>query len=252
VKWKEPAIFFWSVGLAHYLVLFVTLYQRLPTNEKLPKDLHPVFFLFVAAPSTASVAWMYIVGEFDYVSRVVFFIALFLYTSLAVRINFFRGIRFTLSWWAYTFPMTGAAIAAIEYAHAAPSWITRVLAIVLSLTASMTVFGLFCTTLLHIFVWRTIFQNDNAIAITAKGTKQYSLHKIATMPPGNLELENEPLHKIVLHHLHHLLGHHESSLKRGICHQQQHENTSGPVSISASDRSLLDDDDLHSGARLNL
>lgn len=93
VKWKEPAIFFWSVGLAHYLVLFVTLYQRLPTNEKLPKDLHPVFFLFVAAPSTASVAWMYITGEFDYVSRVVFFIALFLYTSLAVRINFFRGIR---------------------------------------------------------------------------------------------------------------------------------------------------------------
>lgn len=160
--------------------------------------------------------------------------------------------RFTLSWWAYTFPMTGAAIAAIEYAHAAPSWITRVLAIVLSLTASVTVFGLFCTTLLHIFVWRTIFQNDNAIAITARGTKQYSLHKIANMPPSILELENEPLHKIVLHHLHHLLGHHEFSLKRGICHQQhQHGNTSGPVSISASDRSLLDDDDTHSGARLN-
>lgn len=93
INWKEIAIFFWSVGLAHYLVLFVTLYQRLPTNEKLPKDLHPVFFLFVAAPSTASVAWRFITGSFDYVSRVVFFIALFLYTSLVVRINFFRGIR---------------------------------------------------------------------------------------------------------------------------------------------------------------
>lgn len=93
VGWKEPAIFFWAVGLAHYLVLFVTLYQRLPTNETLPKDLHPVFFLFVAAPSAASVAWMKITGTFDYVSRLVFFIALFLYSSLIVRINFFRGFK---------------------------------------------------------------------------------------------------------------------------------------------------------------
>lgn len=93
VGWPEPATFFWSVGVAHYIVLFVTLYQRLPTNESLPKELHPVFFLFVAAPSTASVAWMHITGRFDFVSRIVFFVALFLYTSLVVRINFFRGIR---------------------------------------------------------------------------------------------------------------------------------------------------------------
>lgn len=95
VGWNEAAIFFWAVGLAHYLVLFVTLYQRLPTNESLPKDMHPVFFLFVAAPSTASVAWMHIVGTFDLVSRVSFFVALFLYSLLVVRINFFRGIRYT-------------------------------------------------------------------------------------------------------------------------------------------------------------
>jgi tellurite resistance protein TehA-like permease len=93
VGWTDAAIFFWAVGLAHYIVLFVTLYQRLPSNMVLPKDLHPVFFLFVAAPSAASVAWMKITGSFDLVSRLVFFIALFLYSSLIVRINFFRGIR---------------------------------------------------------------------------------------------------------------------------------------------------------------
>jgi hypothetical protein len=93
VGWTEAAIFFWAVGLAHYTVLFVTLYQRLPSNLVLPKDLHPVFFLFVAAPSAASVAWMKITGSFDLVSRLAFFIALFLYSSLVVRINFFRGIR---------------------------------------------------------------------------------------------------------------------------------------------------------------
>ncbi|KAG0606533.1 hypothetical protein M758_9G148700 [Ceratodon purpureus] len=246
INWKEVAIFFWSVGLAHYLVLFVTLYQRLPTNEKLPKDLHPVFFLFVAAPSTASVAWQFITGGFDYVSRVVFFIALFLYTSLVVRINFFRGIRFTLSWWAYTFPMTGAAIAAIEYLHATPSWITRILAMVLSAVSSCTVFALFITTLLHAVVWKTLFQNDNAIAITARGTKMFSFRKATALALSTdvFTLENEPLHKIVRHHLHHLLS------KEGRESKQKHLQVQVPVSISASERSAphLDDGDSHAGS----
>jgi len=79
---REGPIFFYAVGMAHYLVLFVTLYQRLPTNETLPKDLHPVFFLFVAAPSVASMAWAKITGSFDYGSKVCYFIAIFLYFSL--------------------------------------------------------------------------------------------------------------------------------------------------------------------------
>lgn len=91
---SEGPLFFFAVGLAHYIVLFVTLYQRLPTNETLPKELHPVFFLFVAPPSVASMAWATIQGEFGYGSRISYFTALFLYASLAIRLNFFRGFRY--------------------------------------------------------------------------------------------------------------------------------------------------------------
>jgi tellurite resistance protein TehA-like permease len=79
---REGPAFFFAVGLAHYMVLFVTLYQRLPTNMTLPKELHPVFFLFVAAPSVASMAWAKINGHFDDGARIAYFIALFLYMSL--------------------------------------------------------------------------------------------------------------------------------------------------------------------------
>ncbi|TVU02941.1 hypothetical protein EJB05_51533 [Eragrostis curvula] len=79
---KEGPLFFFAVGLAHYMVLFVTLYQRLPTSETLPRDLHPVFFLFVATPSVACLAWARITGVFDYGSRIAYFIAMFLYASL--------------------------------------------------------------------------------------------------------------------------------------------------------------------------
>lgn len=94
VGWKEPAKFFWAVGFAHYLVVFVTLYQRLPTNVSLPKELHPVYSMFIAAPSAACLAWGSIYGEFDGLSRTCYFIALFLYASLVVRINFFTGFRY--------------------------------------------------------------------------------------------------------------------------------------------------------------
>lgn len=93
MRWVEAGKFLWAIGLAHYLVVFVTLYQRLATSEALPKELHPVYCMFIATPSAASIAWRAIYGEFDAVARTFYFIALFLYTSLIVRINFFRGFK---------------------------------------------------------------------------------------------------------------------------------------------------------------
>ncbi|KAL3834294.1 hypothetical protein ACJIZ3_009030 [Penstemon smallii] len=165
---KEGATFFFAVGLAHYIVLFVTLYQRLPTNETLPKDLHPVFFLFFAAPSVASMAWERIQESFDYGSRIAYFIALFLYFSLAVRVNFFRGIRFSLAWWAYTFPMTGAAIATIRYSITVPNVLTKILTVFLCLVATLTVTILLVITIIHAFVLGDLFPNDMAIAISER------------------------------------------------------------------------------------
>ncbi|KAL6291469.1 hypothetical protein ACE6H2_008979 [Prunus campanulata] len=128
---KEGPIFFFAVGLAHYMVLFVTLYQRLPTNETvIPKDLHP-----------------------------------------AVRVNFFRGFKFSLTWWAYTFPMTGAAIATIRYSNEVTNAVTQTLAVILSLTATIIVTILLITTILHCFVIQDLFPNDIAIAISDRKLK---------------------------------------------------------------------------------
>nr|UWV48913.1 slow anion channel-associated 1b [Polypodium vulgare] len=171
IGWKEPAIFFWAVGCAHYLVLFVTLYQRLPTTEALPKELHPVFFLFVAAPSTASVAWKFIAGDFDRVSRIAYFIALFLYASLAVQVKFFCGFKFSIAWWAYTFPMTASAIATVHYSIEVRNPCTQVMAVTLSIISALMVMTVFISTILH-GMWGTLFPNDIAIAITTRRNRR--------------------------------------------------------------------------------
>lgn len=87
--WKESAVCLFSLGMMHYLVLFVTLYQRLSDGDRLPVMLRPVFFLFFAAPSVASLAWEGIAGAFDMGSKMLFFLSLFLFTSL-VTLNFIK------------------------------------------------------------------------------------------------------------------------------------------------------------------
>ncbi|XP_037472749.1 S-type anion channel SLAH2-like isoform X1 [Triticum dicoccoides] len=168
---RELPIFFFGVGLAHYAVLFVTLYQRLPTNVQLPKELHPVFFLFVAAPSVASMAWARISGEFNDGAKLLYFISLFLYVSLVVRVNLFRGFRFSLAWWAYTFPMTSVALATVLYASEVDNVLTRSLVVVLSGIAVVTVTGVLVTTMYHAFLRKDLFPNDVSIAITRRKPK---------------------------------------------------------------------------------
>ncbi|KAI3713363.1 hypothetical protein L1987_71940 [Smallanthus sonchifolius] len=183
VGWKEPGKFLWAVGFAHYLVLFVTLYQRLPTSVALPKELHPVYSMFIAAPSAASIAWEAIYGEFDGSARTCYFIALFLYVSLVVRLNFFLGFKFSVAWWSYTFPMTTISITAIKYAEYNSGVASKGIALTLSFLSSSMVFVLFVSTLLHAFVWQTLFPNDLAIAITTtkhiKGKKPMNLKRWA-------------------------------------------------------------------------
>lgn len=146
--WGEVATFLFSVGMAHYIVLFITLYQRLPSNASLPKQLHPVFFLFVAAPSTASVSWETISGKFDYMSKMTYFLALFLFMALVVRINLFRGIRFSVAWWACAYPSNAIAIATIKYADEVASPFAKVIAAIFSVISTVTFLCLIALTII--------------------------------------------------------------------------------------------------------
>ncbi|CAM0145458.1 unnamed protein product [Urochloa decumbens] len=117
--WHEGAIAIFAVGAAHYLVLFVTLYQRFLGSDSLPAMLRPVFFLFFAAPSMASLAWDAIASSYDTCCKMLFFVSLFLFASLVSRPALFRRAmrRFSVAWWAYSFPLTVLALASAEYAQ---------------------------------------------------------------------------------------------------------------------------------------
>ena len=87
--WRESGICLFTLGMTHYLVVFITLYQRLTGNNHLPSRLRPVLFLFVATPSMAALAWKSISGNFDMLCKMLFFLSLFLLTSLVCQLSLY-------------------------------------------------------------------------------------------------------------------------------------------------------------------
>ncbi|CAN1824217.1 S-type anion channel SLAH4 [Linum perenne] len=147
--WKESAVCLFSLGMVHYLVLFVTLYQRLSGGNRIPAMLRPVFFLFFAAPSVASLAWKSIVGGFDTTSKMLFFLSLFLFTSLVTAL-FKRSMRrFSVAWWAYSFPLTVLALASAEYAREVKGSVSHALMFILLIVSVVVILALFAFTLFN-------------------------------------------------------------------------------------------------------
>ncbi|KAK7352283.1 hypothetical protein VNO80_17703 [Phaseolus coccineus] len=149
--WKECALWLFSVGMVHYMVLFVTLYQRLSGRDGVPVLLRPVFFLFFAAPSVASLAWESIVGTFDTASKMLFFLSLFLFASLICRPTLFRRSmrRFNVTWWAYSFPITALALVSMDYAEEVKGTFSHILMLLLLALSVLVSFALTFFTLLN-------------------------------------------------------------------------------------------------------
>ncbi|KAJ8446673.1 hypothetical protein Cgig2_002835 [Carnegiea gigantea] len=124
---KETAMFMFSLGMVHYLVLLVTLYQ---SKDTLPAALKPVFFLFFAAPA---------VGR----------------ASL-----FKKAMRtFNVTWWAYPFPITLLALAATEYAQQAKCRVADALVLVL---VSLSLLVTFVMAIFTVFKYsRSLLHRDD-------------------------------------------------------------------------------------------
>ncbi|KAG5047593.1 hypothetical protein JHK86_016999 [Glycine max] len=150
--WKESALCMFSLGITHYLVLFVTLYQRLAGNNSVPSMLRPVFFLFFAAPSMASLAWNSICGKFDTTCKMLFFLSFFLFMSLVSRPLLFKKSmkKFNVAWWAYSFPLTALALASAEYEHEVKGVMAHVIMFVLSSVSVLVSLILMVITALNI------------------------------------------------------------------------------------------------------
>jgi tellurite resistance protein len=117
----ETSWFFFSVGIVFWIVLLSINFYRFIFHQPLPERMLPTLFILLAPPAVGFVSYVNLIGEIDAFARILFYIAVFLFLLLVAQSDKFVRIRFSLSWWAYSFPMAALAAAAYRFYQLDPA-----------------------------------------------------------------------------------------------------------------------------------
>ncbi len=103
---EDVSWFFFSIGIILWIVLYTIFISRAIFHKPLPEKLMPTFFILIAPPAIGFLAYFKMTGEIDGFAKVLYFFAVFTAIQLFYNARHFSKIKFFLSWWAYSFPIS--------------------------------------------------------------------------------------------------------------------------------------------------
>lgn len=109
----EISWFFFSVGLVFWVILLGLLFNRIFFHHPLPDRLIPTLFILIAPPAVGFVSLVRLSGSVNDAARVLYYFSLFMTMLLFFQWKMFVRLRFSLSWWAYSFPLAALTIATL-------------------------------------------------------------------------------------------------------------------------------------------
>jgi tellurite resistance protein len=139
------AIGAFAVGILFWVVIFAALLARLATRPPLPAPLTPTLAIIVAPPAVAGTAWFAIsgprAGTGEYALAAVTVIMVLMQLFLIPR---YRPLRFSLSFWSFTFPFAAVSGYAIEWLFLLRpiGWQALVIALLVGITVLIATIGL--------------------------------------------------------------------------------------------------------------
>jgi tellurite resistance protein len=142
----ELSWFFFSIGLVFWPILLTIIFYRIIFHGSLPERLMPTLFILIAPPAVGFLAYLKLTGEVDAFAHVLYNGALFFTLLLFFQIKWFLRLRFFLSWWAYSFPLTAISIATLAMFHETGSILYLRLAGILLGVSSVVIMGLLART----------------------------------------------------------------------------------------------------------
>jgi len=110
---KELSFFFFAVGLFFWLVLFAIVFYRIIFHPQLASKFVPTFFILVAPPAVGFISYMRLTMSWDLFSLFLLSVAYFFILLLIFMHRSFTQLTFSLSWWAFTFPLAAVTIASM-------------------------------------------------------------------------------------------------------------------------------------------
>jgi tellurite resistance protein len=127
----EVSWFFFSVGMLFWLVFLTLVFNRLIFHNPLPERLLPTLVIVIAPPSVGFVAWQELNGgEIDAFARILYYSALMFVLITLTQVGRLVSLPFTMSWWAYSFPVAGFTIASSRFGEATGTLVPKALTLV--------------------------------------------------------------------------------------------------------------------------
>ncbi len=105
--------FFFSIGILFWIILMTILFNRMLFHHPINQKLLPTLFILIAPPAVGFIAYLRLAGELDAFGRLLYYSGLFLTLLLFTQFRRFLKLKFSLSWWAYSFPLAAISIASM-------------------------------------------------------------------------------------------------------------------------------------------
>lgn len=105
--------FYFSIGILFWIILFTLFLYRTIFHDHIPEKFIPTLFILLAPPAIGFVSYMRMTMSWDSFSLLLLFIAYFLLLLLLIMSRKFVGLKFYISWWAFTFPLTAVTVASL-------------------------------------------------------------------------------------------------------------------------------------------
>ena len=147
-----PAIswFFFSIGLVFWLALFVLFLYRIIFHAPLAERILPTMFILIAPPAVGFIALTRLTGQAGEAGTVLYNFAAFMTLLLLANGRRYLRLRFSLSWWAYSFPLAAMTISSILMYRTSGDPFFKLLALGLGLVVTILILILVAGTIIAI------------------------------------------------------------------------------------------------------
>lgn len=113
----ELSWFFFSIGFFWWIILTVLVINRVIFHNPIADKLVPTFFILFAPPIIGFIALTKLLGGLNPFGNMLYYFGLFMFILIAFQYRLFSRIKFYLSWWAYSFPMSALVIGTLLMYH---------------------------------------------------------------------------------------------------------------------------------------
>lgn len=110
---KAFSMFYFSVGAFFWIVLFTIFINRVIFHDQMPQKFIPTLFILIAPPAVGLIAYYKLTGNWNFAAEFLISITYFFVLLLLFLVKSFKGLKFFISWWAFTFPLDALTLASV-------------------------------------------------------------------------------------------------------------------------------------------